>query len=65
VFVYADGEVKLTPVVSGIQDSNYIEIKSGLEESDQVVTGPFRAVSRALNDGDKVVTVSRSELFTD
>lgn len=65
VFVFADGEVKLTPVVSGIQDSNYIEIKSGLEESDQVVTGPFRAVSRALNDGDKVVTVSRSELFTD
>lgn len=65
VFVYADGEVKLTPVVSGIQDSNYIEIKSGLEEGDQVVTGPFRAVSRSLNDGDNVVTVSRSELFSD
>ncbi len=65
VFVYAEGEVKLTPVVSGIQDSNYIEIKSGLEDGDQVVTGPFRAVSRALNDGDKVVSVSRSELFSD
>lgn len=65
VFVYSDGEVKLTPVVSGIQDSNYIEITSGLEEGDKVVTGPFRAVSRALNDGDIVVTVDRSELFSD
>lgn len=65
VFVYKDGVVKMTPVASGIQDSNHIEIKSGIEVGDKVVTGPFRAVSRALNDGDKVTTVSRGELFGD
>jgi HlyD family secretion protein len=65
VFVYKDGVVKMVPVVSGIQDSNHIEIKSGIEVGDQVVTGPFRAVSRSLKDGDKVITVSRSELFVD
>jgi HlyD family secretion protein len=65
VFIYKDGVVTMTPVVSGIQDSNHIEIKSGVEDGDQVVTGPFRAVSRALNDGDKVTSVSRSELFSE
>jgi HlyD family secretion protein len=65
VFIYKDGVVTMTPVVSGIQDSNHIEIKSGVEDGDQVVTGPFRAVSRTLNDGDKVTSVSRGELFSE
>lgn len=65
VFVYANGKVSLTKVKSGIQDSNYIEIKSGLEKGDRVVTGPFRAVSRTLEDGSEVMTVSRTELFGD
>jgi HlyD family secretion protein len=65
VFVYneEDGTVTLTSVESGVQDSNFIEIISGLNEGDKVVTGPFRAISRELNDGDLVVTVSRNELF--
>lgn len=67
VFVYnePDGKVVLTAVTSGVQDSNYIEIISGLEEDDKVVTGPFRAISRELKDGDDVVPVSRNELFGD
>ncbi len=65
VFVYKDGTVKMTEVVSGIQDSNYIEIKSGIEPGDEVVTGPFRAVSRTLNDGDRVTRVSRTDLFSE
>lgn len=60
-----DDTVKLTPVESGVQDSNHIEIMTGVREGDKVVTGPFRAVSRALNDGDHVMTVQRSELFTE
>jgi len=65
VFVYKDGVVNMMPVVSGIQDSNYIEIKSGIEAGDEVVTGPFRAVSRMLDDADRVTKVGRSELFGD
>lgn len=66
VFFYTDeGTVKMTPVESGVQDSNYIEILSGIEEGDKVVTGPFRAVSRTLSDGDEVMVVERNELFGD
>lgn len=66
VFLYTEeGTVKITAVESGVQDSNYIEILSGIAEGDKVVTGPFRAVSRTLNDGDEVVVVERNELFGD
>lgn len=66
VFVYSEeGTVKITAVESGVQDSNYIEILSGIEEGDKVVTGPFRAVSRTLSDGDEVMVVERNELFGD
>lgn len=66
VFLYSEeGTVKITAVESGVQDSNFIEILSGIEEGDKVVTGPFRAVSRTLNDGDEVMVVERTELFGD
>jgi HlyD family secretion protein len=63
VFVVRDGRAVLTEVISGIQDSNFIEIKEGLLDGDEVVTGPFRAVSRTLKDGDVIKRVSREELF--
>lgn len=67
VFVYneSDQTVTLKKVKSGIQDTNHIEIEKGLSIDDKVVTGPFRAVSRTLNDGDLVEVVERSELFTE
>lgn len=66
VFVYnEDGTVTLTAVESGIQDSNFIQITSGLNDGDEVVTGPFRAVSRTLKDGDVVVKTERDQLFSD
>jgi len=66
VFVYnEDGTVTLTAVESGIQDSNFIQITSGLSDGDQVVTGPFRAVSRTLKDGDVVIKTEREQLFSD
>jgi HlyD family secretion protein len=62
VFVYyeEDGTVKLTPVISGVQDSNFIEIVSGLNDDDKVVTGPFRAISRELKDGIQCRLVKQS-----
>jgi HlyD family secretion protein len=66
VFVYnEEGTVTLIAVESGIQDSNFIQILSGLDSGDQVVTGPFRAVSRTLKDGDVVVKTEREQLFSD
>lgn len=46
--------VTATIVETGISDDQFIEIKSGLEDGDRVVNGPYSAVSRELDDGDLV-----------
>ena len=58
-----DGKVKKTIVKTGIQDINYIEILSGLNAGDEVVTGPYNAVSKTLKDGNKVKVVPKDKLF--
>ena len=64
VFVLnADGTVRKQKVKTGIQDINYIEITDGLKEGDEVITGPYDAVSKTLKEKDKVKVVSKSELF--
>mgnify|MGYP000367301340 FL=1 len=64
VFVISEeGAVSLRIVKTGIQDNSHIQILSGLKEGEQVVTGPYNAVSRLLKEGDKVKVVSKDELF--
>ena len=58
-----DGKVKKTVVKSGIQDINYIEILSGLNEGDEVVTDPYSAVTKTLKDGTEVKVVPKDKLF--
>jgi HlyD family secretion protein len=64
VFVLqGDGKVKKTVVKTGIQDINYIEILSGLKQGDEIVTGPYNAISKTLKDGNKVKVVPKDKLF--
>ncbi len=49
VFLAADGKVRVVKVETGISDDTHIEVKAGLAVGDQVVTGPYSAVSRSLN----------------
>lgn len=58
-----DGTVKKRVVKTGIQDINYIEVTSGLQAGDEVVTGPYSVISQTLKDGSKVKVVSKDELF--
>ena len=58
-----DNTVKKVVVRSGIQDINYIEILGGLKGGEQVVTGPYTAISKDLKDGMKVKVVPKEELF--
>jgi HlyD family secretion protein len=64
VFLYSEGVVKLVKVKSGIQDNNYIEIIEGIKEGDEIISGPYSAISKELKDGTKVNKVDKSELFT-
>jgi HlyD family secretion protein len=54
VFVRHGDTVKLTPVETGIGDTTHMEIKSGVKEGEEVVSGPFSAITRTLKDGTKV-----------
>lgn len=58
-----DGTVKKRVVKTGIQDINYIEVISGIQAGDEVVTGPYTVISQTLKDGSKVKVVSKDELF--
>lgn len=59
VFVVKDGLAKSVQVTTGISDDNYIEVKSGLEGDEDVVSGSYRAISRELNDNSKVRVENR------
>ena len=50
VWVVADGRAHARQVKTGIQSETHIEIADGLEDSDQVVIGNYRAISRDLKD---------------
>lgn len=54
VFVNKDGKAIMTPVKTGIQDLNHIEIVSGLETDLEVISGPYGTVSRSLKDEQKI-----------
>jgi HlyD family secretion protein len=58
-----DGKVEKRTVTTGIQDINNIEILSGLQGGEQIVTAPYEAVSKTLKTGTKVKVVSKEELF--
>ncbi len=54
VFVLEDGKVRPIVVKSGIQDNTYIQILSGLKAGQEVVTGPYSAISKILKEGLEV-----------
>jgi HlyD family secretion protein len=58
VFVLRNGRAAFVPVKTGIAGEKYFEVLAGVQEGDQVITGPFSSV-RTLKEGD-AVTVSTS-----
>jgi HlyD family secretion protein len=53
VFAMKDGAAVFIPVKTGIAGEKFFELLSGLEENNEVITGPFNSV-RDLKDGDPV-----------
>ena len=54
VFVVTGDTVGIREVKTGIQDNDYIEIVSGLQEGETVVTGPYSAIARKLKGGSRI-----------
>ena len=55
--------VKKIKVHTDIQDINYIEVKDGLKEGEQVVTGPYSLVSKTMRSGLRIKVVPKDKLF--
>lgn len=63
VFI-TDGKYALArDVKTGIQDNSYIEIISGVEQNDRVVSAPFSAISKKLSDSTLIEILKKEELF--
>jgi HlyD family secretion protein len=58
VFVVNNNQVKVVDVKTGISDDSYIEIESGLSGNEQVVSGPYKAISKELENGSKIMIQS-------
>lgn len=58
VFVKSGGKAKIRIIKTGIQDDTNIEVSSGLQKGDVVITGPYTTVTKDLNSGDKVTIAS-------
>ncbi len=54
VFIINENIAKVISVETGISDDTHIEIISGLEGNETVVSGSYRAISKELEDGTKV-----------
>jgi len=63
VFLFEHNQAVMREVKTGIQDNKYIEILEGLAEGDEVIIGPYSAVSKTLKNRDKVEKSSKNELF--
>ncbi len=46
--------VRSRGVELGISDQGFIEIVSGLQKGERVVTAPYQAVSKLLSEGSKI-----------
>jgi len=54
VFVAEADSARMVEVTTGIADDTYMAIQSGLEGGETIITGPYSAVSRELEPGDRI-----------
>lgn len=56
VFVAEADSARMVEVTTGIANDTYMEITSGLDGGETIITGPYSAVSRELRPGSKIRT---------
>jgi len=63
--VGAENKTKAVKVKTGIQDNAYIEVQEGLTEDDEVVIGPYNAITKRLNEGTLVKIQEKGSATSD
>jgi HlyD family secretion protein len=63
VYTFSNGTVKQVEVTTGIQNDQFIIVKSGLKPGTEIVTGPYSAIQNRLKDGAKVEKTTKDQLF--
>jgi HlyD family secretion protein len=58
-----DDKALMIDVKIGIQDNDYIEILTGLVGNENVVSAPYSAISKKLNNGTKVKKTDKENLY--
>ncbi|SFG94708.1 efflux RND transporter periplasmic adaptor subunit [Pedobacter insulae] len=56
--------VKKVEVTTGIQDDQFIIVKSGIKSGQEIVSGPYSAIQNKLKDGMKVEKTTKDKLFS-
>jgi HlyD family secretion protein len=65
VFIVSGDTVRQQVVTTGIQDANVIQVTTGLEEGDKVVSGPYTELSRKLKEGKKVIVKDKETFYSE
>ncbi|MFD2822198.1 efflux RND transporter periplasmic adaptor subunit [Lacinutrix iliipiscaria] len=61
VFIKEGTKAKLRVVKTGVQDNSNIEILEGLNEGEEIITGPYNTVTKSLKNNDDVQLKSEKE----
>lgn len=56
--------VKKVEVTTGIQDDQFIIVKTGLKSGQEIISGPYSAIQNKLKDGMKVEKTTKDKLFS-
>ena len=60
VYALRDGKVMFVPVKTGLTGDLMVEVLSGLQTGEEIITGPFKAL-RQIKEGDRVKPMSEEE----
>ncbi len=63
VFIKVGEKASIRKVKTGIQDDKLIQILEGLKEGEELISGPYTAVSKLLKHNDGIEVVSKEQLF--
>lgn len=61
VFIKKGDEAILRVITTGIQDDKNIEILSGIEVGEEIITGPYNTVTKSLKSKDKVQVSAKNK----